>query len=113
MLSARGLILLSIFVYTQFFWTRTLGVLPQAMNWVDDVVVVALGALALLRMPPPAPLPKTWAWALGAFVLLGIVSAFANDVPWWRTVLGLRGLLIYLGLYYAVVVAPLEEHDIW
>jgi hypothetical protein len=113
MLNSRGLIILSIVVYTQFFWTRTLGILPQAANWLDDIVVVGLGVVALLRVPRPARLPRIWAWALAAFVLLGIVSAFANDVPWWRAALGFRGLLVYVPLYYAVVVAPLDEADVW
>jgi len=112
MASARGLILLSILVYTQFFWTRTLGILPQAVNWVDDIVVVGFGALALLRVPAPSRLPRTWGWALSGFVVLGIVSAFANDVPWWRAALGFRGPLVYVPLYYAVVVAPLDETDV-
>src|SRR2546423_6441690 len=109
MLSARGLTFLSVLVYTQFFLTRTLGILPQAVNWVDDVAVVMLGALALLRVPRPARLPRAWAWALAAFILLGIVSALANGVPWWRAALGARGPLLHVGLYYAVIVAPLER----
>jgi len=113
MLTARRLILVSAFIYTQFFWTRTLGILPQATNWIDDVVVLLLGVLALTSVPQPVRLKHTWAWALAAFVALGVVSAFANDVPWRRAALGFRGVLVYVPLYYAVVAASLDEADVW
>jgi hypothetical protein len=112
MLTVRRLVLLAAFVYTQFFWTRTLGVLPPGANWIDDVVALALGALALAQVPRPSGLSTAWAWLLAAFVGIGVVSAIANGVPWWRAALGLRGLLVYLGVYYGVVTSKLSREDV-
>src|SRR2546425_686206 len=82
-----------------------------ARDWSSVVCFPELDALSLCPRQPRRS--RTWGWALAAFVLLGIVSAFANDVPWWRAALGFRGVLVYVPLYYAVVVAPLDEADVW
>src|SRR2546425_12201421 len=81
-----------------------------ARDWSSVVCFPELDALSLCPRQPRRS--RTWGWALVAFVLLGIVSAFANDVPWWRAALGFRGVLVYVPLYYAVVVAPLDEADV-
>lgn len=103
---------ITVLALTQFLWTRTLGFAPQAFNWLDDLLVLALGGLALTRRPRPVPLSHAWASALGVFVVIALASALANGVPPGRAILGMRGVVLYLPLYYAVVVANLDRHGV-
>ena len=112
LLSANAVIALTIFALTQFFWSRTLGIVPQAVNWLDDVVAVGLGVLALTRTPRSSSLSRAWSLPLTVFVVVALTGAIANAVPPGRTVLGLRGVLIYLPVYYAVVQSNLDRRDI-
>jgi len=101
--------LLTTLALTQFLWSRSLGVVPQAFNWLDDLLVVGLGFLALTRRPRPVPLSHLWAGALAVFLVVALTGTLANEVPAGRALLGLRGVLLYLPLYYAVVVANIDR----
>lgn len=111
-LSAHAVIILTAFALTQFFWSRTLGIVPQAVNWLDDVVAVGLGVLALTRTPRSLWLSRAWCVTLTIFVVVALTGAVANAVPLGRTLLGLRGVLIYLPVYYAVVQSNLDRQHI-
>jgi hypothetical protein len=104
--------LITVLTLTQFLWTRTLGLAPQPFNWIDDLLVLGIGGLALTRVPRPVPLSHAWAWALGAFALIALASALGNGVSAGRAILGMRGVVLYLPLYYAVVVASLDRDGV-
>ena len=111
-LSVHAVIGLATFALTQFFWSRTLGIVPQAINWFDDVVAVGLGVLALTRAPRPSWLSRAWSVPLTIFVVVALTGALANAVPLGRAVLGLRGVLIYLPVYYALVQSNLDRQHV-
>ena len=81
-----------------------LGYLPQAIEWLPDLVVLALlfRVLVMARrrhIDPGGPV----AWAAIALGILAVASALVNGMDLTATIVGLRYLFRFVALYFAII----------
>lgn len=89
----------------QYLPTKAFQILPQNAVWVDEVVVVGLALAAFMRIafirtkykPTPVDLP------LLGFIIIGAISTLLNGVSPIVAIMGLRGVLQFPLLYYAIL----------
>lgn len=105
--------LLCVWVPIQYFLTKDLGLLPRAAVWLDELLVMTLGAVLLIRQAQerdvlrrtPVNVP------LLVFVAVAILSAVLNRVAPHIAILGMRDTLQYVVVFAALAWLPLD--DVW
>ncbi len=101
---------LTLWVPIQYAVTKDLALLPRAAVWLDEATLVGLAAALVLRRVRlstpfgPTPIDRP----LLAFLLVAAASAIANEVRPIVAILGLRDLLQYLVVFYALAWLPLS-----
>ena len=101
-----------IWIFIQYFFTRTIKVLPQPAVWGDEACLFGLllgsilasflnGSAIMQRVPAGRPLL--------AFMAIGIISGWINQLPFNNVLLGLRGM-VQPALFYVVFInTPFDE----
>lgn len=107
---------LCVYVPVQYFLTKDLGLLPRAAVWLDELLVVGLALVLVIRQ---AQFRDVLRWTpinvpLLAFVGIGVVSAVLNQVAPHIAILGMRDTLQYVVVFAALAALPLDERwDRW
>jgi hypothetical protein len=101
------LILLSVFFAD---WFKELGLIPDQMTWVPDVILVILAFKAVFLSEGQPRTAKTWVAApVLAFVLCGFISTLLNSEHMITAVLGFRQDLKFVVMFFLLISFDLEE----
>lgn len=91
-----------------YFFTKDLQILPSAFNLLDDGLILVLVAISLL-----------WGiryvkelWPAIIFILVGIFSIVANQVPLFQAIYGLRFVALGALLYFTIINLKLSENSL-
>lgn len=95
-----------VWIFVQYFLTRTTGLIPPPGVWGDEACLgaICLGAFLTSLMHGHFPLQRVPAGRLlVGFVVLGVVSGYLNGLPKQYVILGIRNL-VQPALYYLVLL---------
>ncbi len=95
-----------LWIYIQYFLTRTLEVLPKPGVWGDEACLGALllGSLLTSCLRGETAFHHVPGWRmLVSFVALGIISGALNGLPAENVALGIRGF-VQPALYYVILI---------
>ncbi|MEW6556088.1 MAG: hypothetical protein AB1349_01885 [Elusimicrobiota bacterium] len=102
---------LIIFVMLQYFLTQQLG-LPERLTLTDDVTFYILLFVTLFRKQNLFKLKKDIFFVVVAIALTGIFSGFVNGSHFYVTLLGLRGYLQYILLFFLIVNLNITRDEV-
>ena len=89
-----------------YFFTKDLRILPHAFNLLDDGLILILAAVSL---PWGVKYRFKELWPAIIFILVGIFSMVANQVPLFQAIYGLRFVTLGALLYFVIINVKLRE----
>lgn len=109
-----AILLILFWVPIQYMPTKAAQILPQSAVWFDEVMVVGLALASFMRLvfmrtkfvPTPVDL------SLLGFILIGAISTVLNGVSPIIAIMGLRGMLQFPLLYYAILNFKLTDRTL-
>ncbi len=112
-LPVMALYVIAVWVPLQYLPTRQYEILPPAVVWLDEALLVFLAVIAAIRAwrhPEQARLPLNS--PLLAFLVVAVASALWNGSSIIQLVLGLRALLQCVALCYIIVLLRVSARDL-
>lgn len=100
---------LSLWVPLQYWLTKDLAILPRGCVWLDEAILVVLTCVLVVRQLSL----RTYRWTpldvpVILFVAVAAASAITNGVRPIVGVLGLRDILQFVIVFYALALLPLD-----
>jgi hypothetical protein len=96
----------------QYLFTRVFRLFPEEFVWLDELCLMLLLFIIAFRIVKNRKYIKTPIdLALSLFLIIWLLSAMANSVPPLNALLGLRGLLQYVIIFYAIVYLDFNREE--